>query len=124
MHNFIRTGLLLTMLLALFSTPALPQSAPRAVAAADCPASGHLLAAPTVNRDPTWASSQLLAVGAAGVADVWAVGTFQPGDPLKNSQGALIMHWNGSTWQPVDHPGAAIRLGQTTSLSGIAVIDA
>ena len=135
MYRFLRAGLLLALFLALlagrlFSPGAAPLSAappaagPAAAAAsADCVPTGHLLTAPTVNVETLNSSTMLSAVAVAGPGDVWAVGNDTGYDPTQHYAGsALIVHWNGTTWQRVAAPSGRSGAYRFAGLLGLAVI--
>jgi len=50
------------------------------------------------------ASAQLLGVAAVSRKDAWVVGS--TGDPAAGMERALLLHWDGSSWTPVDVTGA------------------
>jgi hypothetical protein len=65
---------------------------------------------PSANPDET---QDLYGVAAVSSNDVWAVGTFSNYSPF--GYGALIEHWNGTSWASVPNPA-------TTGLHGVAAV--
>jgi hypothetical protein len=71
----------------------------------------------TLARSPTVAATaQLLGVAAVAADDAWAVGSV--GDATTGTERALLLHWDGSSWVPVDVTGAVG--GGRSLLAGVA----
>ena len=127
MHSIMRAGLLLALLVGLWATPGRPAAPTQAApgAAADCPATGHLITAPTLYQDSRWVDSSLRAVAAAGPGDVWAVGSYTT--YIDNSQqtrsAALIEHWTGTAWEQVPGPEAGLPQYAGAYLNALAAIN-
>jgi hypothetical protein len=67
---------------------------------------------------PDSSDSFLLDVAAVSPDDVWAVGALQLG-AQQGRYRSLILHYDGSSWQPVHHPNGH----HYTALGSIAVVD-
>ena len=75
----------------------------------------------TLARSPTVAATaQLLGVAAVAADDAWAVGSV--GDATTGTERALLLHWDGSSWVPVDVTGAVG--GGRSLLAGVAAVTA
>jgi hypothetical protein len=59
------------------------------------------------------APARLTSVFARGPADAWAVGAQQRAD---DSDAALVLHWDGTGWKPIDVPDAGA--AELTSVAG------
>lgn len=78
-------------------------------------------AAWTLARSPTVAATaQLLGVAAVAADDAWAVGSV--GDATAGMERALLLHWDGSSWVPVDVTGAVG--GGRSLLAGVSAVSA